>query len=160
MIEYQLFQDPPANIFFIILFALGIVLFIAFAVTIPSASNSVVVTLCILSVVTMFSSLVIAFHERSEMNKSDENHKTVATDNLKLKYDIKDANWDSKDTTAMPKNVSGENNLIIEGNDGKTYVFKYKVNLETGEPTLGDMPIAGGSSPQDAVTAESLLKNK
>lgn len=108
----------------------------------------------------MLIALGLSIHDRAEMNMSDEFHKTVATDNLKLKYDIKDASWSAKDTTAMPKNVSGENNLIIEGNDGKAYVFKYKVNLETGEPTLGDIPIAGGYSPKDAVTVESLLKNK
>lgn len=160
MTAYQLFQDPPTNIILIIFFLIGIILFISFLITMSTASNAVVTTLCVLSIFTLSIFLGLSIHERSEMNKSDGIHKTVATENLKLKYDIKSANWNSNDTTAMPKNVSGENNLIIEGNDGKTYVFKYKVNLETGEPTLGNMPIAGGSSPQDAVTAESLLKNK
>lgn len=160
MINYELFQDPPTNIILVVLFALGAVFFIGFLSTLTLSSSKPVVTFCILSIITLSTCLVIAIHERSEMDKSDEIHKTVATENLKLKYDIKNADWNSKDTTAMPKNVSGENNLIIEGNDGKLYVFKYKVNLGTGEPTLGDMPILGGSSPQDAVTAESLLKNK
>lgn len=160
MLEYQLFQDPPTNVMLIVLFFLGGLFFIGFLITLPLHSSKPVLTFCILSIITLSTCLGLSIHERSKMNKADEVHKTVATENLKLKYDIKDANWDANDTTAMPKNVSGENNLIIEGNDGKTYVFKYKVNLETGEPTLGDMPIAGGSSPQDAVTAESLLKKK
>jgi hypothetical protein len=160
MTTYQLFQDPPVNILLIIAYALCLVFFISFLSTITFASLKLVATFCILSLATGVLALGLSVHERSKMNESDEIHKTVATDNLKLKYDIRNADWNSLDTTAAPKDVSGGNNLIIEGNDGKTYVFKYKVNLQTGEPTLGDMPIAGGSSPQDAVTAVSLLKNK
>lgn len=160
MTEYQLFQDSPTNIMLIVFFLTGIIFFISFLVSLPFASNTVITTLCVLSIVTISIFLGLASHERSESAKAHEVHKTVATENLKLKYDIKDADWGSSDTTAEPKTVSGDNNLIIEGNDGKTYIFKYKVNLETGEPTLANMPIAGGSAPQDAVTAESLLKNK
>lgn len=88
-----------------------------------------------------------------------------ATQNLMQKYDIKKVDWNSSQTTANPTLRSGssskpKNEIVVEANNGKSYLFTYNINKETSEPTLGNMPIPAGSNQNDALNADDLLKTK
>ena len=88
-----------------------------------------------------------------------------ATQNIMQKYDVKKVDWSSSQTTASPTLRSGssskpKNEIVVEANNGKTYLFTYNINKETSEPTLGNMPIPAGSNQNDALNAEDLLKTK
>lgn len=90
----------------------------------------------------------------------------IATQNIQTKYDVKSVDWKDSETTAHyahtgkepTKEYRDKNHLVVETQSGKKYVFKYKVNLETYEPILEDMPLPGGSKPDEAVSAASLEK--
>lgn len=90
----------------------------------------------------------------------------IATQNIQTKYDVKSVEWHDSETDTYITHTGDENfkeprdrnHLVIQAQNGKKYVFKYKVNLETGEPTLEDMPIPGGSKPDEVISAASLEK--
>lgn len=158
MIEYQLFQEfdlwgwmLPGFIFFVIFVILTII-------ALPISDLPLSLINGFFAVVTLSSTVLggfmaLHYHDQAQV----EPNKTIATENLKKKYDIKNADWNTKYTTATPKDTAGEENVVIETNDNKLYVFTYKVNLETGEPTLEKVP---EPYPEDDASAESLLKNK
>lgn len=88
----------------------------------------------------------------------------LATQNIMQKYDVKSIDWHGMQTTAAPvldfdENHKG-NELVVQANNGKNYVFIYEINHETSEPTLKDMPTPGGSNESVALSANDLLKNK
>lgn len=87
-----------------------------------------------------------------------EHNAKASVNNLMKKYDLQEVKWDSADTTAGPKSTSGDGELLVRTNAGENYIFKYRVNTETSEPFLEDMPRQGGSTPEKTVTADSLLK--
>lgn len=96
----------------------------------------------------------------------DKRNYEVATQNIQTKYDVKSVDWKDSETDAHYTHTGKEpteeyrnkNHLVIETQNGKKYVFKYKVNMETYEPTLEDMPLPGGSKPNEEVSAASLEK--
>jgi len=81
-----------------------------------------------------------------------------ATHNLELKYDIKDVLWDDPRTTASYDSQHSNQQVVVVANNDQRYVFDYTMNLDTSEPTLTDPPIQGGATPDNATTAEILLK--
>lgn len=100
----------------------------------------------------------------NHMNNVLKDNQAKAEQNIMKKYDVKDVEWDSEQTKATPtlaedSKGKASNELVLVADDGKAYLFRYDLNKETSEPTLKDMPIAGGSTPEDAVSADSLLKN-
>lgn len=106
----------------------------------------------IIALIAGFANLDISY------DRSEERNMTSATENLKSKYDLKEINWESKDTKAEPTSTSGDDELSVEANDGRLYIFKYRVDKGSGEPFLKDMPISGQSAPSETATADSLLK--
>lgn len=86
-----------------------------------------------------------------------EHNVKIATDNLTKKYDVKSVDWEAKDTHVSPSSVKADD-LLVETQDGRSYIFKYHVDEKTSEPFLEDMPLRGGTAPTQAVTAKSLLK--
>lgn len=89
----------------------------------------------------------------------DSNEK-VAAQNIMKKYDVKEVDWDSQQTRASATQSFKDegNELVLTANNGKNYVFIYDLNKETSEPTLKDMPIAGGTDSGNILSAEDLLK--
>lgn len=88
-----------------------------------------------------------------------------ATQNIMQKYDVKKVDWNSSQTTANPTLRSGssskpKNEIVVEANNGKAYLLTYNLNKETSEPTLGNMPISAGTSQNDMLNADDLLKVK
>lgn len=81
---------------------------------------------------------------------------SVSTENLKTKYSLKDVEWLTSETTARPQNTNTEGVLVVVDEENQRIAFGYKVNMETGEPYLVNLPLRGGSAP--GVTAESLEK--
>lgn len=92
---------------------------------------------------------------------AQDSNEQLAKQNIMKKYDVKEVDWDSKQTRASAtQNFKDEGNeLVLTANNGKNYVFIYELNKETSEPTLKDMPIAGGTDSSDLLSAEDLLKN-
>lgn len=88
-----------------------------------------------------------------------EHNVKIATENIAKKYDVKSVDWEAKDTHVSPSSVKADN-LLVEAPDGRSYIFKYRVDPVTSEPILKAMPINGGEAPKEALTADSLLKNK
>ena len=93
----------------------------------------------------------------TRINIADENIKT-ATQNITAKYELKEVHWKAAETSAHPTDVQEEGSLLVETSNGQQYIFKYSVDEETSEPTLKNMPIQGGDSPDKSTTAEALLK--
>lgn len=99
--------------------------------------------------------------QEENKNKEVYNHNVeISQENLLSKYKLKDVNWTAIETTASPVSESGNETLLVEAQDGRSYIFKYRVDRNTSEPFLKDMPINGGDAPKEAVTAESLLTRK
>ena len=104
----------------------------------------------------------------SIMNHSNNvlaENQAKATQNIMQKYDVKKVDWNSSQTTASPTLRAGsssklKNEIVVEANNGKTYLFTYNLNKDTSEPTLGNMPIPAGSNQNDALNADDLLKTK
>ena len=96
---------------------------------------------------------------------SNHNYK-IASQNIQAKYDVKSVVWNDSETNTDYTHTGKEpteeyrnkNRLVIETQNGKKYVFKYKINMDTYEPTLEDMPLPGGSKPDEVVSAASLEK--
>lgn len=86
-------------------------------------------------------------------NTSNE---AIATENIKAKYNVTDVSWDAKETKARPTATGRNEELLVTDDKGQQVVFKYKVNMQTGEPVLSNMPVQGGSTP--TVTVESIEK--
>lgn len=103
------------------------------------------------------SIIIVAFLSITSNNVNNEN-KEKAVANIAQKYDIKDVNWDSKNTIGGPLGTRKEGTILLTTNNGEQYVFQYKVNKETSEPTLIDMPIQGGNTVDKEKSAEALLK--
>lgn len=103
--------------------------------------------------------MLVSFYNVGEAHReAQQQNLTAATSNLKTKYDIKAVEWNAKETTTSPTSTTGNGEITVEANDGRLYIFKYRTDLASGEPFLKDMPIPGGSVPEQAVTAASLLK--
>lgn len=93
----------------------------------------------------------------TNINIGNDN-KEKATTNLAQKYEVKDVNWKSVDTTADPLGTVKEGKVLLTANNGEKYVFQYEINPETSEPKLVDMPIQGGNTVDKEKSAETLLK--
>lgn len=113
-----------------------------------------------LLVAAVVGSIFLSAQHQANGNRTDLLNKQIATENILAKYDLKEVLWDVKDTTAEPMDTKGDNNIIVKTQNDVEYVFKYRADIQTGEPFLKDMPIPGGSAPKDAVNAASLLKAK
>lgn len=85
-------------------------------------------------------------------------NKVKAAENLKAKYNVKDVLWDDPKTTAASDNQSENEKVVVLGENDQRYIFDYIVTKETSEPTLIDLPIQGGATPDSATTAKALLK--
>lgn len=133
-----------------------LLVFLAIVVIIASFADSFigVVVVAIALCIGVFASINYA----SEVRKAEDKTKSVATNNLRVKYDLKEVYWDARETTANPKDAESNENLVIEDLNGEKHIFKYEVNLETREPSLSDMPKAGGAADKPSVTADSLLQ--
>lgn len=118
---------------------------------IPGRFYLVAVALMISSFVTFCVMLVIN-------QVSDGFNEDKATQNLTEKYDIQRVLWDAPETQANPVGVDREDDLLVEAGNGQLYVFKYSVDKESSEPTLKNMPIQGGNTPDNSTTAEALLR--
>lgn len=156
--DYQLFQEFDLLPWMIPGLIMTAALIILMFVSLPIRDLPLSLINGFLAVVTLtgnilYGSILLYQHDKAQV----EPNKTIATENLKKKYDIKNADWNTQYTTAKPKDTTGKNILVIESNDNKRYVFAYKVNLDTGEPTLEKV---SEPYPEDAASAESLLKNK
>lgn len=88
--------------------------------------------------------------------KENNEHKAAA--NLTQKYEVKDVDWKSVDTTADPRGLVKEDKILLTANNGEKYVFQYEVNPDTFEPKLIDMPIQGGNKVDREKSADALLK--
>lgn len=91
-------------------------------------------------------------------NVSSNVNKDFATANIMQKYDVKSVEWDSIKTTANPLGEIKEGEILLTANNDERYVFQYKVDEKTSEPTLLDMPIQGGNTVDKEKSAEALLK--
>ena len=88
--------------------------------------------------------------------KPDTQQKAAA--NISKKYDVKEVLWNAKQTTATAANQRADETLVVELNDGAKYVFNYKIDKATSEPTLSDLPIQGGSNTDKVKSANDILK--
>lgn len=93
-------------------------------------------------------------------HNAEASNKFYAAQNIMQKYDVKDVQWDSKQTRTSPIALERDagNEIVLTANNGKSYVFIYELNTSTSEPTLKDMPIAGGSPTSNNLSADDLLK--
>lgn len=158
MIEYQLFQEFDLFKWMIPGLIMTLICVILTIASLPIRDLPLRFINGFLAVVIFTGNILSGFialyqHDQAQV----EPNKTIATENLKKKYDIKNVDWNTQYTNAKPKDTTGDNILVIESNDNKRYVFTYKVNLETGEPTLEKV---SEPYPEDDASAESLLKNK
>lgn len=87
-------------------------------------------------------------------------NKFHATQNIMQKYDVADVQWDSKQTNTSPTSdaKAAGNEIVVTASNRKSYVFIYELNTKTSEPTLKDMPIAGGAADTNNLSADDLLK--
>lgn len=106
------------------------------------------------AVIFLGAAVAFAFMGDTVNNKNQE----VATQNIMNKYEVKEVEWESQNTTSRPDGSTKEGTLLVTGNDGGRYVFQYEMNANTGEPTLKDMPIQGGNTPDKAKSSDALLK--
>lgn len=158
MIEYQLFQEFDLFGYMIPGLIFSLLCLILTIASLPIKDIPLSLVNGFLGTVILGGTILGGFMELYLHDQAHiEPNKTIATENLKLKYDIKTADWNTKYTTAKPKDTTGEENIVIESKDSKRYVFTYKVNLDTGEPTLEKV---SEPYPEDDANAESLLKNK
>lgn len=133
---------------------------IAFLATGVSVKKKIIGTVILLAALTGFAFTAINVNNDFNQSVRDYNayNKKTATDNLMKKYNVKEVNWDSSDTTVGTLSTSGDGDLRVVLQDDSKYIFKYRVNKDNSEPFLEDMPIRGGTVPASAVTAKSLLK--
>jgi hypothetical protein len=151
--KYELLQNNPS------ITGIIVMIFITLLAMVLASAAPNGFTMAI-GLIVVGITLLTGFNLVDQFAKIEKGNKIAVTENLKTKYDIKEVYWDARETTAEPKDTESNENIVIESTNGKKYVFKYKLDLKSGEPTLSDMPVAGGTAPQEAVTAESLLKNK
>lgn len=111
---------------------------------------AVVVMLAIVSIFCVIASAPAA-QETAQNN-------VKATNNLKVKYDIKDVLWEDSKTTAASNTRSPNEQIVLVANNDQRYVFDYVVDTKTSEPTITSLPIQGGATSDNATTAEALLK--
>lgn len=104
----------------------------------------------------IIGSVVSLFH----MGNVNRHNKELATQSLMAKYDLKSVDWDDRRTRVSEVSESGDSNLVVTSQDNQRYIFNYVMDHQTSEPTLLNMPIEGGKTPDRATTAEALLKNK
>lgn len=93
------------------------------------------------------------------MNVNNHNRE-IATQSLLEKYNLKSVDWDDQRSRANEVSNSGDRNIVVTTHDNQRYIFNYVMDHQTSEPTLLNMPIEGGKTPDRATTAEALLKNK
>lgn len=91
----------------------------------------------------------------NNVNSANEN-KALA--NIAQKYDVKSVEWKSKTSTVGPLGDKKEGKILLTANNDEQYVFQYKADPNTSEPTLKDMPIQGGNTVDKEKSADSLLK--
>ena len=89
---------------------------------------------------------------------SKNENRDKATANIMQKYDVKSVDWHSSNTTADAAGEVREGKILVVDKTDQQYIFQYSVNKDTSEPTLMDMPIQGGNTPDKAKTASSFLK--
>ena len=124
-------------------------------------SDSVLNTLIGLGVYGTIAAAIIAGSVMSMVSHNAETaNKFHAAQNIMQKYDVADVQWDSKQTNASPISdaKAAGNEIVVTASNRKSYVFIYEVNTGTSEPTLKDMPIAGGAADTNNLSAEDLLK--
>ena len=148
--NYQHIDSTPyLHILMAILF-LGMIVFCIIALRKPNKYAVGFIALSILA------AMALTFH--MDYNVRPQAQRTAEA-NIMKKYDVKKVLWDNEETTAGPASDGGEE-IVVEANDGKQYVFGYAVNQETYEPTLSNMPIRGGDIPNKAINAETLIKDQ
>lgn len=92
----------------------------------------------------------------NDMQAKDHN-RNIATENLKAKYDISEVYWDARETNSDFKDTQ-PHDLLVENDKNQQFIFRYRLNPETNEPFLIDMPVKGGESPHKPITANSLIR--
>lgn len=90
--------------------------------------------------------------------RAGDSNKENATANILQKYNLSEVLWDARQTKVYPTDDDGDRQILVETKDEQRYIFHYRVDRETGEPTLYDMPIEGGKAPEEAVSIRSLIK--
>lgn len=124
-------------------------------------SESVANTLVGVGVYGTIAAAIIAGAISSMMGHNAETaNKFHAAQNIMQKYDVADVQWDSKQTNASPisDTKAAGNEIVVTASNRKSYVFIYDLNTSTSEPTLKDMPIAGGAADTNNLSADDLLK--
>ena len=124
-------------------------------------SDSVVNTLIGVGIFGTIAAAIIAGAISSMLgNNAETANKFHATQNIMQKYDVADVQWDSKQTNASPISdaKAAGNEIVVTASNRKAYVFIYELNTSTSEPTLKDMPIAGGAADTNNLSADDLLK--
>ena len=120
------------------------------------ASMAVLFTGLGLAVVLLIGSVISLVH----MGNVNTHNRELATQSLMEKYDLKSVDWDDFRTKANEVSSSGDRNIVVTSQENQRYIFNYVMDHKTSEPTLLNMPIEGGKTPDRATTAEALLKDK
>lgn len=110
----------------------------------------------IVFVVLAFLSLAAFSAIGIDQQSRKESNKVAAEANLKSKYDIKGIVWEGRDVSTDPISTRGDVELTVTDKNNRPIMFKYKVDMNTGEPFLISMPVNGGS--ESEITPESLEK--
>lgn len=147
----------------ILFFAAMIVLLIGIAVSLhlehkkrEKASNFTLFTALPITVLLIIVSIFTMVH----MGNVNSHNRELATQSLMEKYDLKSVDWDDSRTRTNEVSDSGDRNIVVTSQNNQRYIFNYMMDHKTSEPTLLNMPIEGGKTPDRATTAEALLKNK
>lgn len=106
-------------------FAIATPIFGAFAVVITAKTSTrkeKIVTYGGLAIAVIMS----AIFGLMNLHTINENREK-ATSNIAQKYDVKEVDWKSPNTTTGPLGTTREGKILLTANNGEKYVFQYEV---------------------------------
>lgn len=108
-----------------------------------------------------FFMLLFTFFGMVDANKDvDSRNMEIASQNLIKKYDVSKVYWHSGESNTSISSTEAKNNVLVETANSQQYIFRYRIDPQTNEPFLVNMPVRGGDTPTAPVNADSLLRNK
>lgn len=108
-----------------------------------------------------FLALLFTFFGMVDANKDAySRNMEIASQNLMKKYEVSNVYWNSGESNTSINSTEAKYNVLVETDNSQQYIFRYRIDPQTNEPFLINMPVRGGDTPTAPVNADSLLRNK
>lgn len=135
------------------------IIFIVIGVIVTMKKNNVLWFL--VSAIVAFLMMLITFFSMIDANnETDSRNMEIASQNLIKKYEVSKVYWHAGESNTSISSTEAKYNVLVETDNNQQYIFRYRIDSQTNEPFLINMPVRGGDTPTAPVSADSLLRNK